>query len=65
MSQPFLCWLGLHWRMTVNESLFTDIVSGNTVYSATCPCGIVWMVDSIHGYPLFKVRRTATETSRG
>ena len=49
------CNLGLHWRMEIIESLFRDIVSGKTVFHAVCPCGKDWMVDSVHGYPFFKV----------
>ena len=41
--------------MEIIESLFRDIVSGNTVFEAECPCGKRWMVDSVHGYPFFKV----------
>jgi hypothetical protein len=51
------CNLGLHWRMKLGEHLFTDIVSGRAVYSATCPCGRKWMVDTAHGFPSFKVER--------
>jgi len=53
-----LCKLGLHWKMKIVESLFTDIVSGHTVFDAVCPCGKHWMVDEIHGFPFFKVEMT-------
>lgn len=51
------CRLGLHWRMKIIESLFVDIVSGNMVYLAKCPCNRQWMVDVTHGFPTFKVER--------
>lgn len=56
MKLLFCNW-GLHWRMKLGERLFTDIVSGKSVFDATCPCGKHWMVDSTHGFPTFKVER--------
>ena len=49
------CKLGLHWRMKVLDCMFIDVVSWRSVYEAVCPCGRKWMVDSRHGFPLFKV----------
>ena len=42
--------------MEIVESLFTDVVSGHTVFDAVCPCGKHWMIDSWYGFPTFKVR---------
>ena len=52
-----LCWLGLHWRITVDRTLFVDRVSGNEVYEGTCSCGRKWMHDSVFGFPTFKVEK--------
>jgi len=41
--------------MKIVEGIFIDVVSGKMVYEAVCPCGRSWMVDSIHGFPTFKV----------
>ncbi len=49
------CQLGLHWRMKLIQSLFIDVVSGQTVFEAVCPCGKHWMIDSVFGFPFFKV----------
>jgi len=55
MTTPLLCRIGLHWRMRIVQSLFVDIVSGKTVFEAVCPCEKHWMMDSIMGFPFFKV----------
>jgi len=49
------CKVGLHWRMKIVESLFVDVVSGKTVYKAICPCNEYWMIDTLLGFPFFKV----------
>lgn len=41
-----LCNLGIHRPLTGHTFQFIDKVSGNSVYSAKCPCGKVWLVDS-------------------
>ena len=55
MKPPFLCRLGLHWRMKILYCLFVDLVSGKEVFEAVCPCKKHWMIDVSHGFPIFKV----------
>ena len=54
---PLLCRIGLHRPLKQHHHNFIDKVSGKTVYTAKCPCGIEWMTDSIFGWFGFKVKR--------
>ena len=51
------CKIGLHWKMRILETLFIDQVNGLEVYKAECPCGRIWMMQSVFGFPFFKVER--------
>lgn len=52
----FLCKIGIHRPLVVQEHLFNDFVTNESVMRATCPCGREWMTD---GGPWigFKVER--------
>lgn len=56
-GKTLLCKLGIHRPLKVGYGLFTDIVTGNTVREATCPCGKKWMTDSVFGWFGFKTKR--------
>lgn len=54
-QKPLLCRIGLHWPMRGHEPDFQDVVSGEIVCLAACPCGKVWMVAGFTRLPLFKM----------
>ena len=54
MKFYLLCNLGIHRPLTGHKFQFIDKVSGKSVYSAKCPCGKVWLVDSPLPMPGFK-----------
>lgn len=56
MIGKLLCRIGIHW-MGEHASLFVDIVSGETVFNAICPCGKEWIVDTLFPLPMFKIER--------
>lgn len=45
MVSRWFCHLGWHW-LKDHKYNFTDCVSNESVYDATCSCGITWMTDS-------------------
>ena len=53
-----LCAHEIHRPLSGHQYHFTDVVDGKSVYTATCPCGKHWMVDSKLRYFGFKVERT-------
>ena len=63
MLKKLLCKLGIHW-MKNQRGLFTDKVSGNTVFVATCPCGREWTVDSLFPIVVFKVETSDSVRQR-
>lgn len=50
-----LCRLGIHWPVSVDKTLFVDIVNGQEVFEGQCGCGKMWMHQSVLGMPFFKV----------
>lgn len=53
----WLCKIGIHRPLSNFHGLFRDIVSGKTVFRATCPCGKEWMTDSLFAWAGFKMIR--------
>lgn len=45
-----LCNIGMHRPLSGHSAAFVDVVSRETVFYATCPCGKRWMVDSLNGW---------------
>lgn len=52
--KSFLCSINMH-LLNNHKEFFNDVVSGKTVYLATCTCGKEYMVDTKFPVPLFKV----------
>ncbi len=52
-----LCCIGLHFPVSVDRTLFIDIVNGHEVFEGRCSCGKLWMHQSIFGLPLSKVEQ--------
>lgn len=40
-----LCKWGIHRPLKITEFAFKDVVSGEPVHYAKCPCGKKWMVN--------------------
>ena len=54
--RKLLCYIGIHRPLSDHSRSFVDYVTGRTVYSAKCPCGKSWMVDSRLPMQGFKVK---------
>lgn len=55
-----LCRIGIHFPVSVDQTLFVDHINGHEVYEGRCGCGRKWMHQSVVGLPWFKV-----EVNRG
>ncbi len=55
--KKFLCWIGIHRPLIIEDSTFIDKVTGKIVFHARCNCNIKWLTDNFNGWKGFRVRR--------
>lgn len=51
------CKIGIHRPLTIGNIVFIDQLTENTVYDATCSCGIEWFTDSCFGWFGYRIRK--------
>ena len=54
--KKLFCKIGIHW-MENHHSYLWDYIGGTPIFSAECPCGRKWMVESAFPIVTFKVER--------
>lgn len=52
----FLCWLGIHRPLIIEDAFFLDKKSGKMVFHARCSCNKKWLSDNINGWKGFKIQ---------
>lgn len=46
----WLCRIGIHRPLIGHSCQFIDQISHKEVFKAKCPCGKIWLVDSLFGF---------------
>ncbi len=57
----FLCLIGIHRPLIIEDSAFVDQLSKKMVFHARCTCGKKYMTDSFNGWFGFKVERVISK----
>ncbi len=59
--KSFLCWIGIHRPLIIEDSDFEDKVSGKMVFHARCDCNKKWLTDSFNGWFGFRIERAVSK----
>ncbi len=53
----FLCKIGIHRPLIIEDSAFVDCISKKMVFHARCSCNKKWLTNNFNGWFGFRVQR--------